>query len=93
MLCESNHDDCTPYPCENGGTCEVSRNNWSIGCASVDVDVVSMQDLVGGYECMCEAGWTGDRCQMNIDDCVPIPCLNGGECYVSHYTEDHDMIH
>ena len=37
VLCESNHDDCTPYPCENGGTCEVSRNNWSIGRAGVDV--------------------------------------------------------
>lgn len=23
-LCGRDHDDCTPYPCENGGTCRVS---------------------------------------------------------------------
>lgn len=48
-----------------------------------------VQDLVGGYECGCEAGWTGDRCQVDIDDCASSPCQNGADCYVSHYTEDH----
>ena len=43
----------------------------------------SMQDVVGRFECECEAGWTGDRCQVDIDECIPSPCQNGGSCYVS----------
>ena len=43
----------------------------------------SMQDLVGGYGCECEVGWNGDRCQVDINDCISMPCQNGGTCYVS----------
>ena len=43
----------------------------------------TMQDYLGGYECNCSMGWTGDRCQIDIDDCGPVPCQNGGTCYVS----------
>ena len=43
----------------------------------------SLQDGLGGYECECGVGWTGDRCQVNIDECVSAPCQNGGTCFVS----------
>ena len=33
--------------------------------------------------CTCEAGWSGGRCNVNIDDCATNPCQNGGTCYVS----------
>ena len=32
------------------------------------------------YNCDCETGWEGSRCQTNTDDCDPNPCLNGGAC-------------
>ena len=101
-MCDRNHDDCTPHPCENGGTCQV----YIIMCVCVCVCVVCVcvcvvsvcvvsvcvslsQDLVGGYVCECEMGWTGDRCQIDIDDCVPIPCQNGGTCFVSFRISNH----
>ena len=30
-----------------------------------------------------EAGWTGETCSVNIDDCATNPCQNGGTCFVS----------
>jgi len=30
--------------------------------------------------CECDAGYEGDSCETNIDDCDPDPCLNGGIC-------------
>lgn len=29
---------------------------------------------------MCEAGWTGEHCDINKDECQGQPCSNGGEC-------------
>ena len=43
----------------------------------------SPQDVVGGYKCECAMGWTGTHCDININDCAPGSCLNGGICYVS----------
>ena len=31
----------------------------------------------GLYSCNCEAGFTGDHCNSNIDECSSSPCVNG----------------
>ncbi len=33
-----------------------------------------------GYTCQCRAGFTGDHCEVNINDCESNPCLNSGSC-------------
>uniref|UniRef100_A0A3Q3FA92 Protein eyes shut homolog n=1 Tax=Labrus bergylta TaxID=56723 RepID=A0A3Q3FA92_9LABR len=40
----------------------------------------SCEDGIYSYSCLCESGWTGSRCETNIDDCASGPCLNGGSC-------------
>lgn len=42
-----------------------------------------VQDLVNGFKCECVDGYSGHRCEVNIDECAPRPCQNGGTCYVS----------
>ncbi len=30
--------------------------------------------------CLCSSAFTGDRCQINIDECSSSPCRHGGLC-------------
>lgn len=38
---------------------------------------------MNGFKCNCVDGYTGHRCEEDIDECVNHPCVNGGSCYVS----------
>lgn len=32
------------------------------------------------YTCVCASGYTGQFCQIDINECEPNPCLNNGKC-------------
>ena len=34
------------------------------------------------YECLCAAGFEGDSCERETNECDPNPCRNGGTCMV-----------
>ncbi|XP_063075564.1 neurocan core protein [Engraulis encrasicolus] len=33
-----------------------------------------------GYGCFCPQGFTGESCEIDVDDCQSTPCQNGGTC-------------
>ncbi|KAL2098119.1 hypothetical protein ACEWY4_007326 [Coilia grayii] len=33
-----------------------------------------------GYGCFCPQGFTGESCEIDVDDCQSSPCQNGGTC-------------
>ena len=36
-----------------------------------------LQDKFDGYECDCAPGFYGADCEIEVDECVSHPCLNG----------------
>ncbi|KAK7504869.1 hypothetical protein BaRGS_00003897, partial [Batillaria attramentaria] len=39
---------------------------------------------VMGVACRCSDGWTGDLCEIDVVDCQPDSCKNGGACVDEH---------
>ncbi|KAG6924243.1 neurogenic locus notch -like protein 1-like, partial [Chelydra serpentina] len=60
VLCEINEDDCAASPGSRAPKC---LNNGT--CV----------DRVGGYRCSCPPGYTGERCEGDINECLAKPCL------------------
>ena len=48
----------------------------------------SCVDGVNTFSCLCLLGFTGDKCQTDMNECLSEPCKNGGTCsdYVNSYT-------
>ncbi|XP_030628115.1 protein eyes shut homolog [Chanos chanos] len=52
-------------PCENGAEC---------------VEELDQTHFPLGFRCSCRRGFTGPRCEINVDECSSNPCLHGF-CY------------
>lgn len=75
-------DPCSLRPCQNGATC---NKNIHI---TQDVVVLESSRLIfvspqyaEVFNCSCPAGFTGTRCEYDVDECVENPCVNGGSCF------------
>lgn len=55
---------CYSNPC-NSGTC---------------YDLQLPQLSLGGFYCVCPAGFTGTQCEKEINECLSSPCKNGAQC-------------
>ena len=44
------------------------------------------QNLEGGFNCDCVEGYTGDKCELDVDECLDIPCGEDAICtvYLTH---------
>ncbi|XP_023794148.1 protein crumbs homolog 2 isoform X3 [Cyanistes caeruleus] len=61
-----------------------SPGSVRLGCSGADVcasgpclNAGTCEDLFNSFRCGCSAGWAGQRCEDNIDDCQPSPCVHG----------------
>ncbi|CAF1668837.1 unnamed protein product [Adineta ricciae] len=47
-------------------------------CLNNGTCIVNVEDK--RESCLCTSAFTGDRCQINIDECSSSPCRNDGSC-------------
>lgn len=68
--CLTRVSDCLPTSCNNGGTC-VAYSSTEKWCSP---------SQLGQTCCQCPIGYTGLKCESDINECSSNPCLNGGVC-------------
>ena len=61
---------CQPGNIIAGHGCVEMDECWSNPCLNGG----NCTNLVNNFTCACVAGFTGDTCATNIDDCDPLPC-------------------
>ncbi|KAM4590762.1 protein eyes shut homolog [Odontesthes bonariensis] len=63
--------NCEFLPCEASNPCE----NGAVCVEELDQDHFPL-----GFRCRCRRGFTGPRCEINVDECSSSPCFHGF-CY------------
>uniref|UniRef100_A0A674MY80 Notch receptor 2 n=1 Tax=Takifugu rubripes TaxID=31033 RepID=A0A674MY80_TAKRU len=56
--------------------CEINEDD----CASNLCVYGECQDGINEYKCVCSPGYTGDKCDVDINECSSNPCMSGGTC-------------
>ena len=65
-------------------SCSYLGTFWEALCMYVSMySTFLLQDSEGSYTCACDAGWTGQNCDVNINDCATDSCSNGAICMAS----------
>lgn len=92
--CEIKQKGCAPNPCKHGKcldivhielfvlkTCHlIATSFFNLIQKGGNCLLNSTAENEGNYICQCRAGFTGEHCEVNINDCESNPCLNGGTC-------------
>ena len=65
---------------------ECAANGGSGACQN---GAVCSTPLVNSYECACVAGYEGDDCETDINECSPDPCENGATCSTPNVNSYH----
>ncbi|KAK6174798.1 hypothetical protein SNE40_013376 [Patella caerulea] len=64
-------------PCLNGGMCRSDNVNATYTCQ----DSRRAENFHDYYSCECSAGWIGEICNEDFDECQSSPCLWPYVCY------------
>ncbi|KAM5172591.1 aggrecan core protein [Mantella aurantiaca] len=49
-------------------------------CADIQCGSGTCLEIEGRVHCQCPPGFVGDICEIDIDECLPSPCVNGATC-------------
>ncbi|XP_060039989.1 protocadherin Fat 4 isoform X2 [Erinaceus europaeus] len=77
----ADHNPCAAGPCLHGSSCE---RKLAVGpglrsLQTAPLVLVAPQPLPP-FLCHCAPGYTGARCEQDVDECQPAPCHHGGTC-------------
>ncbi|CAH8447399.1 unnamed protein product [Schistosoma haematobium] len=75
--CENIQDYCQHSPCQNGGICMLKNGSNNNNNTINHLNVVTAES---NYTCMCQPGYSGKHCEINIFDCFNQPCGSYGIC-------------
>ena len=85
-FCDIDVDECASNPCINGGTCTdsistavIAVNSYSCSCAAGFTNGLCAYNFVEAYRANCTVG-LGGHCDIDVDECVSAPCVNGAVC-------------
>ncbi|XP_033614877.1 protein crumbs homolog 2 [Fukomys damarensis] len=78
--CEVDEDECAAHPPHNGGLCLQRSDPALYGGAQATLPGAFSFRHAAGFLCRCPAGFEGDDCSVDVDECASGPCLNGGRC-------------
>ncbi|XP_077351669.1 protein eyes shut homolog isoform X2 [Festucalex cinctus] len=94
--CETNIDNCAPNPCLNGGTCVDLIDKCF--CQSAYTGKPTDGEI-RNFTCSCPAGFMGDLCEVEVNECGSSPCHNDAVCqdlinsYVCHCRSGWTGLH
>uniref|UniRef100_A0A8C5JTJ8 EGF-like domain-containing protein n=1 Tax=Junco hyemalis TaxID=40217 RepID=A0A8C5JTJ8_JUNHY len=67
--CQINVNECSPNPCLHGRCLFLFNNYYLHDNLNNTLLYFRCIDLIDGYQCSCEPGWTSSRCEININVC------------------------
>ena len=81
-------DECASSPCVPH-TGDSNPSNFTSKCYDSSLNLVhnnrSLDVGIDKFKCYCPPGWTGDRCELDVEECASSLCQNGAACGDSRY--------
>ena len=89
---------CIPLALPEETQCINTYEEWSLqrhaNCLNYTGSVCWLEPVIAPvdvYVCECAEGFGGENCEIDLDECISIPCLHGSICIDSSSYADNDV--